>query len=159
MWYLWRRLIRFIQAQPGKTHLKWRKCSEGKHGKRRLSGLAAADAYGEELPIFVIGKSKKPRCSSGIKHLPCWYRPQAKSWVSGELFEKWLYELDNKFHHEGRKVVMIIDNCPAHPHIENLKAMTIFSLPKNTPSITQPIDQSVIWSLKVKYWSSLFDAL
>ena len=46
--------------------------------------------------------------------------------MSGDLFEEWLYELDNKFHREGRKLVMIIDNYSAHPHIENPKAMNCF---------------------------------
>ena len=68
--------------------------------------------------------------------------------MSGERYDK--YELDSKLHHEGRKVVMIVDNCPAHPRIENLKTMTVVFLPKNTPSITQPMDQGVIPSLKAK---------
>ena len=57
----------FYQAQPGKSlHLKGEKCSGGKHSKVRLSGIAAANAYGEKLPMFVIGKSKKPRCFLGV---------------------------------------------------------------------------------------------
>ena len=44
-----------------------------------------------------------------------------------------------------------IDNCPAHPHIENLKAIKLFFLPPNTTSITQPMDQGVKRSLKAKY--------
>lgn len=46
---------------------------------------------------------------------------------------------------------MIIDNFLVHPYIENLKAMTVVFLPKNATSITQPMDQSVIRSLKAKY--------
>ena len=45
----------------------------------------------------------------------------------------------------------MIDNCPAHPHIEYLKAIKLFFLPPNTTSITQPMDQGVIRSLKAKY--------
>ena len=63
------------------------------------------------------------------------------SWMSKDLFEKWLCELDRKFHDEERRVVMIIENCPAHRHIENLKAITLDFLPKNTTSIKQPTDQ------------------
>ena len=57
------------------------------NSKVGLSGIAAANAYDQKLPIFVIGKSKKPRCFSGIRHLLCRYRAQAKSWMSGELYE------------------------------------------------------------------------
>ena len=42
----------------------------------------------------------------------------------------------------------MIDNCPAHPHIDNLKAIKLYFLPPNTTSKTQPIDQR---SLKAKY--------
>ena len=39
--------------------MKCEKCSGGKHSKVRLTGMAAAGAAGEKLPIFVIGKSAK----------------------------------------------------------------------------------------------------
>ena len=75
--------------------------------------------------------------------------------MCGELFEEWLHVLNIKFHHKEWKVVMIIDNCPAHPYIENVKAMTVVFLPKNTTSITQPIDQGIIRSLEAKYCTIL----
>jgi len=37
------------------------KCIGGKHNKIHLTGIAAANAEGENLPMFVIGKSVKPR--------------------------------------------------------------------------------------------------
>ena len=49
----------FYQCLPNKTlHLKGEKCSGRKHSKIRLTGLAAGNAYGERLPMFVIGKAK-----------------------------------------------------------------------------------------------------
>ena len=52
----------------------------------------------------------------------------------------------------GEKITMfVIDNCPAHPHIENLQSTTIYFLPPNTTSSLQPMDQGVIRSLKCKY--------
>ena len=59
-------------------------------------------------------------------------------------------ELDKKFEKENRKVILIIDNCPAHPIIEGLEAVELVSLPPNTTSKTQPMDQGVIRSLKAK---------
>ena len=58
-------------------------------------------------------------------------------------------EQDEKFENEGRKVALIIDNCPAQPVIENLKSLTLYFLPPT--SALQPMDQGVIWSLKSKY--------
>ena len=47
------------------------------------------------------------------------------------------------------------NNCPAHSQIGGLKAIEMCFLPPNTTSITQPIDQGVIRSLKAKYRSRM----
>ena len=111
----------FYQCLPNKTfHLKSDKCSGGKHSKIRITGLAAANAVGDKLPMFVIGKSKNPRCFKSVRSLPCQYRSQRKSWMDSALFEESARELDWKFLRENRKIALIIYNCPAHPMIGNL---------------------------------------
>lgn len=135
----------FYEGLPSKTlHFKGDRCSGGKHSKVRLTGMAASNALGEKIPMFVIGKSAKPRCFKNVTNLPCRYRAQQKAWMNGELFEEWLRKLDHKFEREGRKVAMIVDNCPAHPAISGLKAIDLIFLPPNTTSCTQPMDQGVI---------------
>ena len=59
--------------------------------------------------------------------------------------------MDTKFTKEKKKVVLIIDNCPAHPMIHNLKSIELIFLPPNTTSKLQPMDQGVIRSLKAYY--------
>ena len=146
----------FFQALPSKSlHLKDEKCIGGKFSKVRLTGLAAANANGEKLPMFIIGKSKSPRCFKNLEQLPCRHRGQKKSWMDSDLFEEWVRELDRKFEQQNRKVVLIIDNCPAHPAIGGLKAIQLCFLSPNTTAVTQPMDQGVIHSLKVKYRSRL----
>ena len=77
----------FFKALPHKSlHSKSEKCTGGKHSKVRLTGLAAANAEGDKLPMFVIGKSAKPRCFSGVRTLPCRYRSQLKSWMDSMIF-------------------------------------------------------------------------
>ncbi|XP_065639650.1 tigger transposable element-derived protein 4-like [Hydra vulgaris] len=93
---------------------------------------------------FYPGKSKSPRCFKGIKHLPCRYRDQNKSWMDSVLFEEWIREMDTKFTKENKKVAFIIGNCPAHPTVDNLKYIELIFLPPNTTSKLQPIDQIVI---------------
>ena len=88
----------FYQCLPNKTlHLKGEKCSGEKHSKTRFTGLATGNAYGERLPIFVIGKANKPRCFKVARNLTCHYRAQRKSWMTAELFEEWVRQLDQKF--------------------------------------------------------------
>ena len=66
----------FYRALPDKSlQLKSETCVGGKHSK---------------IPMFVIGKSKKLRCFSGVKNLPCRYRSQKKSWMDSALFEEWV---------------------------------------------------------------------
>ena len=82
--------------------------------------MAAPSATGEKLPMFVIWKSKNPRCFKNVNHVPCEYKSQKKSWMNSEIFEEWVRKLDRKFRADDRKIALIIDNCPAHPSISNL---------------------------------------
>ena len=146
----------FYQMLPTNTyHVKGERCAGGKFSKVRLTGLAAGNALGEKLPMFVIGKSDKPRCFKGIKSLPCQYKGQKKAWMDSEIFTEYVRKLDAKFYTEGRKIVLIIDNCPAHPEIADLKAVELVFLPPNTTSKTQPMDQGVIRALKAYYRSNV----
>ena len=113
--------------------------------------MAVANAVGSKLPMLVIEKAKTPRCFKNVKFLLCRYRNQQKGWIDGVLFEEYVRKMDKKFVSEGRKVALVIDNCPAHPQIENLKSIRLFFLPPNTTSQTQPTDQGVIHSLKAQY--------
>ena len=110
----------------------------------RLTTLAAGNATGEKLPLFVIGKSAKPHCFSGVKSLPCCYCPQKKSWTDGDLFTEWVKELDRKFAAQDRKIALIVVNCHAHPTVDGLKAIELIFLSPNTTTKTQPMDQGVI---------------
>ena len=141
----------FYRARPNKSqHLKNENCVGGKHSKLRLTGLTAAKAVGEKLPLFAIGKSKKPRCFKHIKYLPCRYRSQKKSWMDRILFQEWVREVDRRFT-KGRTIVLLVDNCPVHPSIDNLVSPELTFLPRNTTSHLQPMDQGVIRSLKARY--------
>ena len=142
----------FYQCLPNKSYqLKTEKYSGGKHSKIRITGLAAANAFGSKLPMFVVGKAKKPRCFKNIKTLPCRYRAQKKSWMDGVLFEEWLRDLNKTFKSEKRKVSLIIDNCLAHPIVDNLSHVKMVFLPLNTASVSQPMYQSIIGCLKAHY--------
>ena len=98
----------FYQGLPKKTlHLKGERCSGGKYSKVRLTGMAAASATGEKLPMFVIGKSVKPRCFKHVKSLPCRYRAQPKSWMTSFLFDEWVKELDRNLRKKIAKLFLL----------------------------------------------------
>ena len=109
------------QCLPDKSYqLKTKQCSGRKHSKIRITGLAAANAVGNKLPTFVIGKAKNPRSFKNIKKLPCRYRSQRKSWMDSVLFEEWVRDVNKKLQIEGRKVTL------AHQIIENLSHIKLF---------------------------------
>ena len=133
----------FYECLPDESYqLKIEKCSGGKHSKIRITGLAAAIAVCNKLPVFVIGEAKNPRCFKNIKKLPCRYRSQRKSCMDSVLFEEWVRDVNKNFQAEGRKVVLIIDNCLTHSIIENLSHVKLFFLPPNTTSVSQSIDKA-----------------
>ena len=71
--------------------------------------------------------------------------------MDSTLFEEWVREVDRRFTKEGRKIVLLVDNCPANPFIDNLVYTELMFLPPSTTSKLQPMDQGVIRSLNAHY--------
>lgn len=146
----------FYQAHPDKSlFYKCERCSGGKYSEEKLTRLTAGNAMGERLTMFLIGMSTNSRCFSGIKSLSCCYCTQKHSWIVRGLFTKWVKEVDRKFSFQDRKIALIIGNCPAHPKVDDRKALELIFLPFNTTSKTQPMDQGIISSLTAYYHYSL----
>ena len=79
--------------------------------------------------------------------MPTKYESNKKAWMTSEIFKSWLLKLDKKMQNQNRKICMIVDNCPAHPRVNGLKAIQLSFLPPNTTSRTQLMDQGIINSL------------
>lgn len=71
--------------------------------------------------------------------------------MTSEIFEKVLRKWDSQLRSNKKKIILFIDNCPAHPKIENLTNIKLAFLPPNTTSVIQPIDQGIIKTLKSHY--------
>nr|XP_002735168.1 PREDICTED: tigger transposable element-derived protein 6-like [Saccoglossus kowalevskii] len=143
----------FFRLMPNKTlSFKNDVCSGGKTSKERLTVMLCANMDGsEKLKPLVIGKSKNPRCFKNVKSLPVDYKANKKAWMVSDLFIEWLHKLDKKYKRQKRKILMFVDNCPAHPAVKNLKAIKLVFLPPNTTSKLQPMDQGVIRNFKCFY--------
>ena len=144
----------FYKLQPDKSlTFKGEKCSGGKKPKDRLTVLVGASMTGEKLPLLVIGKSKSPRCFAGVRSLPLQYTANTKAWMTSEIFTSHLEKWNRKLHAKNHHVLLILDNCPAHPHTlcNQFSNITLQFLPPNTTAKLQPCDQGIIQSLKVHY--------
>ena len=113
---------------------------------------------GEKLSLLIISKSKSPRCFRGIKSLPLEYTANAKAWMTGEIFQLWLEKWNRKLCSKNRNILLVMDNCAAHPRGLNFTNINIKFLPPNTTSKLQPCDQGIIQSLKVHYRHQLLRA-
>ncbi|GBM09189.1 Jerky [Araneus ventricosus] len=134
-----------------------------KKNKERLTVLTCANATGShKIKLLVIGKSKNPRALTGIKHLPIAYKNQKNCWMDGDIFIYWfkcifvpsvISELKAKGKPEDSKVILLIDNCRAHPSDAELRHGNISAmfLPPNVTSLIQPMDQGIIQNLKMIY--------
>ena len=71
--------------------------------------------------------------------------------MDSEIFEEWVRKLDKTFRMEGRKIALLIDNCPAQSSVSDLKKVQLVFLLPNTTSILQPMDQGLIRNLKTYY--------
>ena len=129
-----------------------------KQCKDRVTLLTCVNAAGTcKLPLAFIHKSMKPRC---FKHmdmnlLPVHYYAQHKAWM--DTNEKFVPYVKRFCEDQGieYKILLLLDNAPAHPSSEELKSadgnVTTIFLPPNTTSILQPMDQGVIEALKRCY--------
>ncbi|UYV84166.1 K02A2.6-like [Cordylochernes scorpioides] len=107
----------FWRLLPDKTlHFKGETCTGGKASKERITILLCCNMDGsEKMQPLVIGKAKQPRCFRGIKHLPVQYEANQKAWMTGLLFESWVRHIDKKMAGQHRQIILLLDNCGAHP--------------------------------------------
>ncbi|XP_006884531.1 PREDICTED: tigger transposable element-derived protein 4 [Elephantulus edwardii] len=127
-------------------------CSVGKLCKDRVTLVVGTNMDGsEKLPLLVIGKNRSPPCFKGVKSLPVYYEANRMARMTSEIFEQWMWKLDEKFQAQQRRVVIFVDSFPAHPEVKNLKSIELAFLPSFLSSKFIAMKQGVIKSLKIKY--------
>ena len=77
----------------------------------------------DKRKLLVIGKSTKPQCFRGIRmeSLPVQYYANKNTWMASGVFKKWLMSWDMELQCKERKILLLVDNCAAHPHLDSLK--------------------------------------
>ena len=87
---------------------------------------------GEKLPLLVIGKSKSPSCFEGVHSLPLEYIVNRTALMTGDIFQDYLTKWNSELSRAHRTVLLIIDNCAAHPPGLSLSNTVVKFLPPNT---------------------------
>jgi hypothetical protein len=148
----------FFKMLPNRTFkFKGERCSGGKMSKERLTILVTASMTGKKMKLIVIGKSRNPRCFKNIKHIDCLpvtYESNSKAWMTAELWSKILLNWDLELGRKKEKILLLVDNCPAHSKVV-LRNIKLVFLPSNCTSVLQPMDQGVIKCMKTYFRKSL----
>nr|XP_049702303.1 tigger transposable element-derived protein 4 [Helicoverpa armigera] len=117
---------------------------------------AKAENFAEELGLTSfkasegwLGKFKQRHHINYERSSTVTYKANKSAWMTSTFFEEEVRKWDTDL--KGRKILLLVDNCPAHPFISNLQNIELAFLPPNTTSVLQPMDQSVIKSLKGHY--------
>lgn len=75
--------------------------------------------------------------------------------MTSDIFIEWLRIVDRQMFSQNRSILLFVDNCAAHPTVDKHRAIKLAFLPPNTTSKLQPMDQGIIYNMKVKYRQSL----
>lgn len=143
----------YYRALPKQSMIIKGDSSKGvKTAKERITVLLACSATGEKLKPLVIGRAENPRCLKYVDKasMPVIYHWNKKSWMTATIFEGWLHKIDNRMMAQGRHILLLLDNCGAHPRIV-LRNVKLQFLPPNTTSKLQPLDAGIISTLKALY--------
>ncbi|CAI5956243.1 unnamed protein product [Closterium sp. NIES-64] len=150
-----------------------------KVSKERLTVAFLVNADGSHVfrPL-VISKAKRPhdiRPDYDSESL-CYWRHNAKGWMTSPLFTHFISQLNAAMYAEGRKIVLLLDNTSSHMLRSELawseivcgmrttcmSNVRLVFLPPNTTAFTQPLDQGIIATVKARYrqhWLRAFSAL
>ncbi|KII62654.1 hypothetical protein RF11_04829 [Thelohanellus kitauei] len=112
----------------------------------RITVLCCTNMSGtDKRKLLIIGKSARPRCFKGprMEGLPVEYHANKKAWMTSEIFRNWL---------TNTKILLIVDNCAAHPHLDNLQHIQLEFLPPNTTSLVQLMYMGVIKNFNFVSW-------
>ena len=142
----------FWKLEPNRT-IAHAPVFDKKRPKDRFTAMLTCNAIGEKLPVLFIHKSENPNCLRGISKnsLPVWYYWNSKAWMQRSIFKHYLERVNSIMREKGRQIILLLDNASSHnsDNISNLSNVKVHFFPPNTTSVLQPLDQGIIYSLKV----------
>ncbi|KAG0427180.1 Tigger transposable element-derived protein 6 [Dictyocoela muelleri] len=115
---------------------------------------------GEKPFPLVIGHFKTPRPLKNFspEEVGINYTFSSKAWMNSSLFIEYLERMDNDMSRQNRKILLLLDNAPAHKSVKRSHVELLY-FPKNTTSIIQPLDMGIIKAFKDHYQNALINSI
>ncbi|XP_033222471.1 jerky protein homolog-like [Belonocnema kinseyi] len=148
--------------------------------KDRVTALFCANVSGSHrIPLLLIGKSETPTCLDNLittnsedqrfknlDSLGVLYTHQDNAWMDKSIFLLWYKEVfiprvleRQRQDAIAGKVVLLLDNAPCHPSLDELNAINenfeVVYLPPIVPASNQPMAQGLIATTKKLYKKEL----
>ncbi|XP_017624694.1 CENP-B homolog protein 2-like [Gossypium arboreum] len=122
-----------------------------KKDKERFIVVVCYNGNGsDKVSLWVIGKFARCFKHVNIDNLNCHYRAKKKSMDDWIAFSRFCSLFDARM--TGRNVLLIVDNCPAHPKvIESLRNVELFFCLQIQHKKIQPCDAGIIRVIKIYY--------
>lgn len=134
------------------------RCQQGQLAADRITVLVIANMVGDEKrPLVVVGRHRQPACFEGVTTLPVTYEANERCWMTQTIFFDVLKRWDAELAKRKRKVLLLVDQCPAHvaPSKHILRNIELVNPPPNTAGALLPMDRGVVQGLK-RYYRKIF---
>jgi len=89
----------------------------------------------DKLKPLIIEKSQNPRCLKNDLTLPTDYSANRKASMTGARFEKLIQDLDKRMRKLKKKILLLVDNCPAHLKDINCTNIKLAFFPPHCTSV------------------------
>jgi hypothetical protein len=76
----------------------------------------------DKLKLLVTGERAKPWCFKGISmdNSPVLYYANKNVWMTCGIFKKWLMSWDVELQWKSKKILLVLDECTAHHHLDSV---------------------------------------
>lgn len=143
----------FFRALPSRTLLeKDEACMEGKYAKERLTVFLCCNMDGDMEKPLVISSVQTSKCFKNIdiSSLPVTWEFEKRSWTTSYIFKEWLNGFNTRLKKENRNILLFLDGeiYPTKIELSNIKLQYF---PCDRIDETQPLDQGIIFSVKMHY--------
>lgn len=151
----------FYRALPHETRaFREDPCVSGSRSAQRLTVFLCSNMDGSDKRApLVIGKSDRPKCFWGSKHVPVKYVSHPKAWMTPLLFCNWLCDFNASMAEEGRSVCLLVSRCAAHMigdlTLSNVRLCYVSA--DSHASLPCPLNLGVMNRLKCAYKQSLIE--